>query len=82
MALLFSIWLIELRQSGYINQITCVPAVCVHPLLGLITFAPGEECEGNACGSVCLSVSMRNSKSGVPVDWISLLNDPLGSVLL
>ena len=39
-----------------------------------VTLAPGEEFEGNAFGSVCLSFCMpawaRNSKTNAPIDLI------------
>ena len=38
----------------------------------IITLAPGEECVGNAFGSVCLSVRTRNSKTISPIDLIFL----------
>ena len=38
----------------------------------MITLAAGEEYEGNAFGSVCVSVQTRNSKPVAPIDLIFL----------
>ena len=39
-------------------------------IVSFITLAPGEECEGNAFGSVCMSIWTRNSKTIAPIYMI------------
>ena len=43
--------------------------VIKHNYIAIVTLTPGEECEGNAFGSVsvCKSVRMRNSKTIAPI---------------
>ena len=47
----------------------------------LVTLAPGEECEGNAFGSVslsvCMSVRARNSKTIAPINLIFFTQEVL-----
>ena len=38
---------VENQASLFVDPITCI-------MFGVITLTPGEECEGNAFGSVCL----------------------------
>ena len=46
--------------------------------LNIVTLVPGDECEGNACGhvclSACLSVRTSNSKTIPPIDLIIFLH--------
>ena len=49
----------------------------------MFTLTPGEESEGNAFGSVCLSVWARHSKTVAPIGlYYELLSLWLGPPLL
>ena len=58
------------------GQCLGVDGIFSHGGLKLVTLTPGEECEGSAFGSICLSicmsVRMRNSKIIAPIGLIFL----------
>ena len=82
--------MMERKDQGisyeWVSQIFMSGCKVYCKFLCVFTLAPREECEGNAFGSVFLSVSVpvRNSKTIAPIDLIFLHKKyyPRGSVLL